>query len=80
MRYEVTTHLLLLTLMRVMGIQGSFASVCLHVRTKMAETTITKHERDSPSRVLATNLILGQKLKVTGSQNAKTFQTIEWPA
>ena len=64
-------------------------SVCLHDRTKTAETTIkTWHRDSSPPWVLATHLILGQKVK--GSQSEKhisgdrmvgvSLHSIEWPA
>jgi len=73
----------LLTPTTVLGVKRSPASVCASVclsvctqnKTKTAETTITKLAtgRNSPSQVLATHLILGQKVKVSGSQSAKTY-------
>jgi len=61
-------------------------SVCLHDRTKTVETTIIKlaTRADSPSWVLSTRLILGQKVKdkghrVTKCKNIFQFNAIDWP-
>ena len=60
---------------------------CLSVsprdKTKTAETLIAKigtvSHRDSPSRYLAHQLILGQKVKGQGHRVTKCKKAIEWP-
>jgi len=56
-------------------------SVCPHDKTKTAKPTITKLATGiSASRVLANQLILGQKVKVQGHRVTKCKKVIEWPA
>jgi len=47
--------------------------MCVHYKTKTAETTFTKPiwRKDSSSRVLARQLILGQKVKGQGQRTTK---------
>jgi len=57
----------------------AFIRVCLSVCLKTAETTVTKL---ASGIVLATHLILGQNVKVTGLQSKNVFRlkAIEWLA
>jgi len=77
---EYIHTVLLLTLTRVMGARHSSTSICVsvcpHNRTQNSWNYNHKScHRDIPSWVLVTHLILGQKVKITGSQSAKTLQS-----